>query len=199
MKDATIMRELNQVLYESSMSDEAFFHFASQMDDKRIERDKNGNILIMPPVGMESGNYESKVSYIINRWIFDGDGSGYAYGSNTGFTLPNSAVRSPDAAWIASEKYNALPENERQRFGHVSPDFVVEIRSPSDSLTVLKEKMEEYIQCGVRLGFLIDPSAEKAYIYKPETEVVVIADFTQKLSGGEIMPGFELPLSFFKP
>ncbi len=196
MNDITI-REMNQMLFESRMSDEAFFHFASQMDNTRIERDKNGNILIMPPVGMESGNFESRASYLLNKWSIEQGGDGYPFGSNTGFTLPNSAVRSPDAAWISSKRYNALAPNEKQRFGHICPDFVIEIRSASDSLAMLKEKMEEYIECGAKLGFLIDPANQKAYVYRPGTETEEVADFTKELKGDDILPGFSLPLHLF--
>ena len=198
MKNATIMKEMNQMLVDSSMDDEAFFHFASQLDDFRVERDRNGNILLMPPVGMESGEMELNAAYFIKKWVLE-EGGGHAYGSNTGFTLPNSAVRSPDAAWINAGRYNALPENEKRRFGHICPDFVIEIRSASDSLPPLMEKMEEYMACGARLGFLIDPANEKAYTYKPASPVRETGDFTQKLSGEDVMPGFELPLSFFRP
>ena len=178
-----------------SMTDDEFFEFASQMDEKRIERDKHGNILIMPPVGLETGEFEVNASYYLKQWALANGGR--VFGSSTAFTLPNSAVRSPDSAWISDEKIASVSKNEFKKFTRICPDFVIEIRSASDAIKHLKEKMEEYMENGALLGFLIDPVQQKAWVYRPNRTPEHVEDFSGTLSGEQVMPGFELPLSSF--
>jgi Uma2 family endonuclease len=179
-----------------SMTDDEFFEFASQMNENRIERDKHGNILIMPPVGGETGEYEVNASFFIKQWAIQNGGR--VFGSNTAFSLPNGAVRSPDAAWIADERYNRVPKELQKKFPPICPDFVIEVRSPSDNLRPIQEKMEEYIENGALLGFLIDPLQQKAWIYRQNETPQLVEGFSGSLSGENVMPGFELPLSSFK-
>jgi len=179
-----------------SMTDDEFFEFASQMDEKRIERDKNGNILIMPPVGGNTGEFEANASFYLKQWALANGGR--VFGSNTAFTLPNNAVRSPDAAWISDLRYNQVPKELQKKFPPICPDFVIEVRSASDSIKPIQEKMEEYMENGALLGFLIDPVQQKAWIYRQNGSRELVEGFSGNLSGENVMPGFELPLSAFK-
>jgi Uma2 family endonuclease len=179
-----------------SMTDEEFFDFASQMNDNRIERDKHGNIFIMPPVGFESGMFENDAAFHVKQWALANGGK--AINSSIGFILPNNSMRSPDAGWISDERFQKISLNDRKKFPRVCPEFVVEIRSESDRIKALKEKMEEYMENGALLGFLIDPVEQNAYVYRWGKETEVVSDFSGSLSGFDVMPGFELPLSVFK-
>jgi Uma2 family endonuclease len=178
-----------------SMSDDEFFEFASQMNENRIERDNQGNIFIMPPVGFESGIFENDAAFYVKQWALTNGGKGI--NSNIGFILPNNSMRSPDAGWISDERYKEIPKDERKKFPRICPEFIMEIRSQSDRIKTLKEKMEEYMENGALLGFLIDPVEQKAYVYRTEHEVEVVTDFSGFLSGYNVMPGFELPLNIF--
>jgi Uma2 family endonuclease len=179
-----------------SMTDDEFFEFASQMNENRIERDKHGNILIMPQVGGNTGEFEVNAAFYIKLWAMKNGGR--VFGSNTAFSLPNGAVRSPDAAWIADERYNRVPKELQKKFPPICPDFVIEVRSPSDNLRPIQEKMEEYVENGALLGFLIDPLQQKAWIYRQNEIPQLVEGFSGSLSGEYVMPGFELPLSSFK-
>lgn len=179
-----------------SMTDDEFFDFASQMNENRIERDKHGNIFIVPPLATETGGMELDAAFYVKLWA--NKNGGEAFSSSTGFTLPNGAVRSPDVFWISPDRYNALSRGELKRYARVCPEFVMEIRSESDRLKTLKEKMTEYMENGALLGYLIDPVEQKVYVYHVNKEVEVITDFSGHLSGYDVMPGFELPLSIFK-
>ena len=181
---------------DKEWSEEEFFNFCMANPELNLERDKEGNVLILSPIFLKSGMFESRVMIALGNWN-DKTGLGYTFSSQSGFTLPNNAVRSPDAAWIPKEKIEALPEGELEKFGHICPDFVVEIRSKSDRLQPLQEKMQEYIDNGSRLGFLIDPFEFKAWIYRPNKDAEIVTDFTASLSGESVLPGFELSLGIF--
>lgn len=178
------------------MGEEEFFEFATQMNENRIERDKHGNIFIMPPVGLATGLLENDASFFVKQWALVHGGK--AINSNIGFILANNAVRSPDCGWISEEKYNSLTVEDRKRFPRICPDMVLEIRSPSDQLKPLQAKMREYMENGALLGFLIDPIEQKAYVYRVNMETETITDFSGHLSGYDVMPGFELPLTVFR-
>jgi Uma2 family endonuclease len=180
-----------------SMTDDEFFEFASQMNENRIERDKHGNLLIMPPVGLETGGFEGDAFYYVKQWAMANGGK--AFPSNTGFTLPNNAVRCPDAAWISDKNYSKIPKSELKKFSRICPDFVIEVRSPSDNFKPIQEKMEEYLENGSMLGFLIDPIQQKAWIYRKNQAPEQVEDFSGSLFGEDVLPGFALPLSAFKP
>jgi len=117
-----------------------------------------------------------------------------AFDSSAGFILPNTAIRGPDAAWMPRERWDAIPPKERRRFGRLSPDFVAELRSPSDSIEVLHEKMQEYLEQGVRLGWLIDPESGEVEIYRPGRPVETLVR-PASLSGEDVLPGFVLDLT----
>jgi Uma2 family endonuclease len=176
------------------MSEEEFFIFCQEMEAFHVERDANGTILIMEPSGAESGNFDLEVGSEVRDWSKQNK-RGKTFGSSAGFTLPNDAVRSPDVAWIEMNRWKALPKAEREKFPHIAPDFVVEIRSKTDSLSRLKEKMIEYRDNGVRLGWLIDPISEVVWIYRSDETVDKVDSFEHKLLGEDVLQGFELRLA----
>ncbi|MCB9282921.1 MAG: Uma2 family endonuclease [Lewinellaceae bacterium] len=175
------------------MTDEEFFQFCQANRDLRIERDREKNILIMTPVGFESGFFENELLGELRRWN-QASKLGIAASSSTGFLLPNGAVRAPDASWISNERWRALSEEDKKHFPPLIPDFVAEIRSESDVLPILQEKMREYMEQGARLGWLLDPQEKAAYIYHADGTVQKLEGWTQALSGGAVLPGFEFDL-----
>jgi Uma2 family endonuclease len=158
--------------------------------DCRIERNANGDIIVRPPVYTETGGRNFTLAGELFVWAKI-DGTGQGFDSSTGFTLPNGAIRSPDVAWVSLTRLNALPPEKRQRFARIAPDFVVELRSSSDSLKDLQDKMREYIANGVRLGWLIDTKRKRAYIYRPGRAVEALTN-PATLSGEGILPDFVL-------
>jgi len=172
------------------MTDEQFFEFCQLNRDYRIERTANGEIMIMSPTGSETGNRNAKLTQQLGNWT-DKDGTGIDFDSSSAFRLPNGADRSPDAAWITLEKWNAIPANLQVRFAPVCPDFVVEIRSPSDSLKPLQDKLQEYIENGASLGWLIDRKNRNVYVYRSQAEVECLEN-PVKVSGEPVLSGFVL-------
>ncbi len=181
-----------------AFTDAEFFDFCAQNPNLHIEQDALGNTIIMPPVSLNSGNYESELLGDLVLWNRRTQ-LGKTYSPSTLFILPNGEKRMPDAAWIALEKINALPEAEREHFAHIVPDFVAEIRSPSDSLASLQTKMRDsWIANGVRLAWLIDPEAGCAWVYHADGSTDMVEGFDQVLSGEDVLEGFELPLRLFE-
>jgi Uma2 family endonuclease len=176
------------------MSDDEFFDFCQANKSKRIERTKNREIIIMEPVGGESGYVEGESLGQLHSWNRSYR-KGLVFSPSTGFTLPSGAVKSADAAWLRLETWAEIPLKDRKRFAHVSPDFIIEIRSETDSLTDLLEKMTEWIENGVRLGWLIDPKQKKSYIFRANGSVDEIDGFDKILTGENVLEGFELNLS----
>ncbi|MGH9948433.1 MAG: Uma2 family endonuclease [Pyrinomonadaceae bacterium] len=158
-----------------TFSDEEFLDFCRRHPDARIERDSNGEIILMAPAYTETGGINMNLSALVWVWAKQ-DGSGRAFESSTGFTLPNRALRSPDASWVSFKRWNALSDEERSGFAEICPDFVVELRSASDSLSKLRRKMDEYMQNGALLGWLIDPIKRTVTIYRPNTEPQTLDD-----------------------
>lgn len=177
-----------------SFTDEEFYQFCRLNDDLHMERDANGNIIIMDLTGSEGSSFNSDVNTEVNIWNRQ-EKPGKVFDSNGGFTLPDTSVKGPDTAWIAIERWKALPREDRKRFAHISPDFVVEIRSETDNLEVLQEKMKDYIKNGVRLGWLIDPQNQQTFIYRINGTIELIDSFEKILSGEDVLDGFELKLS----
>jgi Uma2 family endonuclease len=172
------------------LSDEDFFEFCQANRDWRIERTSNGDIIIMPPTGGETGERNFNLIGVFYAWV-KSDSTGKGFDSSTGFTLPNGAARSPDLAWVKLSRWNALDEKEREKFPPLCPDFVVELRSPSDALAHLQEKMREYIDNGAQLGWLIDPGERKVYVYQPQAQVECL-DNPATVSGEPLLRGFTL-------
>ena len=175
------------------MTQAQFYEFCLANRDLRIERTASGEVVIMPPTFSDTGNRTGKVFQQLANWA-DQDGTGETFDSSSGFTLPNGATRSPDASWIRLERWNGLTEAEKASFAPICPDFVVELRSASDTLTSLQDKMNEYRANGARLGWLIDRKNRKVYIYRPN-QAAEILDHPETLSGDPELPGFVLRMA----
>jgi Uma2 family endonuclease len=176
-----------------NMTDAQFFDFCQLNRELHIERTATGDLIIMPPTGSATGGRNFKLTQQLANWT-DQDGTGIGFDSSTGFTLSNGAQRSPDAAWIKLDRWNQLTEDQQERFAPISPDFVVELRSPSDSLTDLQAKMQEYIENGIQLGWLIDRPQRQVFIYRANASVEQL-DNPDSLNGESVLPGFVLDLS----
>lgn len=176
-----------------SMSVEQFYEFCLANRDLRIERTASGEVIIMPPAFSDTGNRNIKIAQQLANWA-DQDGTGETFDSSTGFTLPNGATRSPDASWIKLERWNALTEEQKASFAPICPDFVIELRSKSDTLSGLQDKMQEYIANGTSLGWLIDRKNRKVYIYRPH-QALEILDNPETVSGEPELPGFVLRMA----
>ncbi|NEQ20261.1 MAG: Uma2 family endonuclease [Microcoleus sp. SIO2G3] len=174
------------------LTDDQFFEFCQINRDLRIERTATGELLIMSPTGSETGESNFRLSGQLFIWT-EQDGTGTGFDSSTGFTLPNGATVSPDISWVKLERWNALPKEQRIKFTPISPDFVVELRSPSDSLSVLQDKMQQYISNGVRLGWLIDRKQRRVYIYRPGVPVQQL-DNPETVNADPELPNFVLKL-----
>jgi Uma2 family endonuclease len=148
--------------------------------------------LIMPPTGGQTGSSNAQITIQLGVWA-NRDGTGVVYDSSTGFRLPNGAVRSPDAAWLPRPRLDQFSAEQRRQFIPICPDFVLELRSPSDKLDDLHAKMREYLAAGARLGWLLDPDARQVHIYRPDTPVERL-DEPDSVSGDPILPGFVLDL-----
>ena len=170
-----------------------FAELAKVNGDLRLERTSTGALIVNPPTGSESGNRNAKIITQLGVWSEAHENLGEIFDSSAGFKLPNGANRSPDASWIARERWEALTPAERKTFAPLCPDFVVELRSATDNLKDLREKMEEYIENGAKLGWLIDPQNKRVEIYRPAQPVEVLEN-PQHLSGEAILPGFTLSL-----
>jgi len=173
------------------MSEEEFFQFCQMNDTLEFERDSQGNIILMSPTGLFTGKFNVRFTALLSQWNENAQ-LGEVFDSSTGFTLPNGAVRSPDVSFVLSEKWDALPESELETFGHVCPDFVIEIRSKSDGLRYLQDKMKEFIANGTQLGWLIDRFDNKIHIYRADQSIFIHETMDVTLSGEHILPGFSL-------
>ena len=176
-----------------SMDEDSLFDFCQLNSHLRIERTSIGELIIMPPAGSETGNRNFKLIQQLANWT-DQDGTGIGFDSSAGFILPNGATRSPDASWIKLTKWNALSDAQKAKFAPICPDFVVEIRSPSDNLKPLQDKMQEYIDNGASLGWLIDRKNKQVYIYYPNQDVQCL-DNSVTVSGDSLLPNFKLDLT----
>lgn len=161
--------------------------------DLRLERTAIGELIVNPPTGGESGKRNLSISTQLGNWFEAHEELGEAFDSSTGFKLPNGAILSPDAAWVSRQRWEPLTSQQRKGFVPLCPDFVVELRSESDSLTKLQAKMQEYIDNGAKLGWLIDPQNRRVEIYRPSRDVKVLENPTV-LSGEDILSGFVLNL-----
>jgi Uma2 family endonuclease len=175
-----------------TLSDEQFYQLCQNNRDLRFERTYRGDLIIMPPTGGETSNRNLEIAYQLQAWSRSNK-LGIAFDSSGGFKLPNGSDKSPDAAWIPLEKWNALTTKERQGFVPLCPDFVVELRSKSDNLKVLQEKMQEYLENGNQLGWLINRQDRQVEIYRQGRAVEVLSN-PMMLSGEDILPNFVLDL-----
>lgn len=180
------------------MSEEEFFLFCRENETLLIEKDPSGTIIIMEPAGFDTSDFNSEVNYQLRDWNKQ-EKSGRVTDSSGGFYLPDGSMRSPDAAWTSYERLKELTKEQLSKFPHVSPEFVIEIKSPSDRLIGLQNKMEAFMKNGVLLGWLIDPEIETIYIYKANGEREVKQGFAGTLSGEPTLNGFHLNLEELKP
>ena len=176
---------------------EQFEQLASAEQLARMELTKDGELIVISPTGGEAGRKNRRLTQQIGNWT-DRDGTGEAFDSSTVFVLPNGARRSPDVSWIRLERWNGLTLKEKQGFPPIAPDFVIELVSPSDIKNQryedLQAKMQEYLDNGVKLGWLIKPSSKTVAIYRVGQQVEILNN-PQTLSGEDILPGFSLDLS----
>ncbi|MCC5656178.1 Uma2 family endonuclease [Nostoc sp. XA010] len=174
------------------LTDDQFFQMCQKNRDYRFERTASGEILIMSPTGSDTGRRNVKITTQLDIWNSESN-LGEVFDSSTDFTLTNGAERSPDASWVKIERWNALTSEQQEKFAPICPDFVVELRSRTDSLKELQEKMQEYIENGAQLGWLIDRKNKRVEIYHPGKDVEIL-DNPASLSGENVLPGFVLHL-----
>ena len=170
------------------LSDEDLLKICAANPDLRIEQNAAGQLEIMPPAGASSGARDAQIARILGNWN-ERNKAGMVFGSSAGFRLPNGAMRAPDAAWVRLDRWSALSVDQQESFAPIVPDFLVEIRSPSDSIRQLDAKMQEWIENGCRLAWLIDPFERTAYVYRSDGSRTA-QSFEQPLSGQDVLPGF---------
>lgn len=175
------------------MSTEQFYELCHANRDLRIERTATGEVMIMPPAFSDTGNRNFKIILQLGNWA-EREGTGEVFDSSSGFTLPNGATRSPDASWIKLERWNALSEEQKASFAPICPDFVIELRSQSDNLKELQDKMQEYMDNGASLGLLIDRKNRQVYLYRPHQEPDRLEN-PETVSCEPELPGFGLRMA----
>jgi Uma2 family endonuclease len=175
------------------MTHEQFYEFCLDNRDLRIERTATGDVIIMPPAFSDTGNRNFSIAIQLGNWA-EQDGTGIGFDSSAGFTLPNGATRSPDVCWIKLERWNGLTDEQKASFAPICPDFVIELRSSSDTLTSLQDKMQEYMANGALLGWLIDRKNRTAHVYRLNQEPEIL-DNPETVGGEPELPGFVLRMS----
>jgi Uma2 family endonuclease len=179
--------------FDRPMTDDELFEFCARNETLRVERDANGELVLMSPTGLEGSSWNSRITTYLTLWA-DQSGGGIVFDSNAGFTLPDGSMRNPDAAWMSQQRWDALPKREKKRFGHVAPQFVIELRSESDGLAELQDKMKMWIANGVELAWLIDPKRRVVEVYRTGEEPEVQEDPTSVQGSGPVR-GFELVMA----
>ncbi|MEG4628745.1 Uma2 family endonuclease [Microcoleus sp. AR_TQ3_B6] len=174
------------------LTSEQFYQLCEENPDLKLERNANGELIVMAPTGGETGKRNVKVTTQLDLWNEQTE-LGEVFDSSTGFTLPNKADRSPDASWVEKSRWSALTPEQREKFIPLCPDFVIELVSPSDSLKKCQEKMQEYMENGCRLGWLINRKKREVEIYRPGQDVEVLQS-PLTLFGENVLPGFVLNL-----
>ncbi len=174
------------------LTEKQFFELCQKNRDYCFERTATGELLIMPPAGSDTSRRNADITFQLQAWNRQSN-LGVVFDSSAGFKLPNGSDRSPDASWVKRERWEALTPEQQETFAPLSPDFVVELRSPSDSLKALQTKMQEYMDNGVRLGWLIDRKNQRVEIYRQGQEVEIVSS-PATLSGEDVLPGFVLDL-----
>jgi Uma2 family endonuclease len=180
------------------MTQDQFFDFCQQNRKIRFERTAEGELIIMPPSGGESSHQNLAIAAPLYLWA-KRDGTGEAFDSSAGFDLPNGATRSPDASWVLKSRLAGLTSEQRKKFLPLAPDFAAEVLSPTDNLRLTKEKMEEYLANGTRLGWLLNPRTRQVHVYRPG-QLVQVVDGADSLAGDPELPGFVVDLlAVWKP
>lgn len=177
-----------------SMSEKEFYDFCQENELFHLERDENKQIIIMPPTNATTGIKNGDILLELGIWNRSKN-LGVCFDSSTGFTLPDGSVRSPDASWMAIEKWNHLSDIEKNQFPHICPDFIIELKSKSDNLKILTRKMHKWIENGCALAWLINPDDKTATIYRKNETNEIVKGFNNILSGEDVLPDFKLDLS----
>ena len=190
--DRDTPRTLTLNFQSVELTDEAFYRLCRDNPELRLELTAQRELVIMAPTGSKTGWRNSRLNQRLANWA-DGDGTGLCFDSSAGFLLPNGAKRSPDAAWVRRQRWDALTEEQQEGFAPLCPDFVVELRSPEDRLPDLQDKLAEYIENGAQLGWLIDPQDKCVFVYRPGQAVECLKD-AKTVRGAPVLPGFVLDL-----
>ena len=179
--------------HEKPMTDDELMRFCAANDLLRVERDANGEILVMTPAGSKTSKMNLRIGRFLDEWA-ETDGRGVSFDSSGGFTLPDGSMRAADAAWLRLERWNALSAADQSRYAPVCPDFVIELRSPSDTLNELEAKMEQWLANGAQLAWLIDPSSQTVTVYRPGDAPEVFQQ-PSSVQGTGLIAGFELVMT----
>lgn len=174
------------------LTSEQFYRLCSDNPELRMELTADGELILKSPTGAKTGYRNAELNYQLVGWA-KADGSGITFDSSTVFSLPTGAKRSPDASWIQRKRWDVLSDEEQEKFASLCPDFVAELRSPSDHLATLEAKMDEYIQNGARLGWLLDPIEKRIYVYRPGRKVEVLNNPT-RVEGEDVLKGLVVDL-----
>jgi Uma2 family endonuclease len=181
---------------EVHLTDEQFYQLCRSNPDLTIERSAKGALIVMTPVGGEGGSYEMELGADLTLWNRQTN-LGKTFSSSTLFKLPTGGDRSPDAAWVELSRWQSLTPEQRRKFPPIAPDFVIELRSLTDDLELLQAKMQEYMDAGVRLGWMFNPQEQQVEIYR-QGQPKEVRPLPTQLSGEDVLPGFVLPLSRFE-
>ncbi|HZL25560.1 MAG TPA: Uma2 family endonuclease [Acidobacteriaceae bacterium] len=179
--------------FDRPMTDEELLRFCAENEMARIERDANGELIVMSPTGMEGGGVEGDVFGELRNWALE-DRRGKAYGPNAGFTLPDSSVRAADASWVSWPRVNALTPEQREGFAPICPEFIIEVRSASDRLEPLQEKMRMWIANGAELAWLVDPLRKTVEVYRLGSKHADVLEGVTAVYGEGPVGGFVLEL-----
>jgi Uma2 family endonuclease len=202
MPDFTDLHPVTKrIEFPSDMTAEEFYAYCAAYNHTgiRMERNPDGSIVIEPPVNYDSSFFETEVIGILRAWNLEqSQVEGMVTGSTAGFVLNNGAIRSPDASWISMQRLNEVAKKDLKKFLPKCPEFIVEVRSGSDSLQKMKAKMQEWIENGALLAWLLDPTQEKAWIYRADGSVEKVPDFETPLLGEEVLPGFVFDLKLLR-
>jgi len=181
---------------EVHLIDEQFYQLCLSNPDLSIERSAKGALIVMTPVGGEGGSYEMELGADLTLWNRQTN-LGKTFSSSTLFKLPTGGDRSPDAAWVELSRWQSLTPEQRRKFPPIAPDFVIELRSPTDNLELLQAKMQEYMDAGVRLGWMLNPQEQQVEIYR-QGQPKEVRELPTELSGEDVLPGFVLSVNRFE-
>lgn len=178
------------------LTDEQFYQLCLSNPELSLERSTQGALVVMAPVGGEGGNCEMEFGIDLGIWNRQ-TGRGKVFSSSTLFKLPNGGDRSPDAAWVELSRWQALTPEQRRKFPPIAPDFVMELRSPTDDLEILRAKMQEYMDSGVRLAWMFNPQDQQVEIYR-QGQAIEVRELPTELSGEDVLPGFVMSAGQFE-
>jgi Uma2 family endonuclease len=175
-----------------NLTDDQLFELCQLNQDWRIEYTAQGELIVMPPTGGETSNRNAEITFQVQLWTRQ-DQTGVAFDSSGGFKLPNGAMRSPDAAWVRRSRLTGLTKEQKQKFRPLCPDFAIELRSPTDNLRAVLDKMQEYLDNGAQLAWLLDPITRRVHIYLPQRPPEIL-EAPGTVSADPLLPGFVLDL-----